>query len=83
MIAEWGSGLNKPVFLNMKRIEIHQFAQKILLVMMAIVVSVALPACINENVVNDAEPWSLAEGDKCPDFQVTMNDGRVVTTSSL
>lgn len=50
---------------------------------MAIVVSVALPACINENVVNDEEPWSLAEGDKCPDFQVTMNDGRVVTTSSL
>ena len=39
-----------------------------------------LTSCINED---NGDTWSLGVGDKCPDFNITMNDGREISTEQL
>ena len=42
--------------------------------------AVVLTSCINEG---NGDTWSLGVGDKCPDFNITMNDGREISTEQL
>ena len=39
-----------------------------------------LTSCINDD---NGDAWSLGVGDKCPDFNITMNDGREISTEQL
>lgn len=56
-------------------------AKSIIRLVTVVVVSVlAATACIKDE---PEDVWSLQVGDKVPDFSVTLNDGRIVTTESL
>lgn len=46
-------------------------------------VMTGISGCINDNAGEPDEVWSVAPGERCPQFSVTLADGRTVSTGSL
>ncbi|MDE6127243.1 MAG: TlpA family protein disulfide reductase [Muribaculaceae bacterium] len=56
------------------------FLRRLAAVCAVVLGAVAAPGCVTEE---DGDPWSIAVGDGCPAFEVTLDDGRTVGTADL